>query len=191
MSQKVPSLHEEFPQFKNSLNKISINEDDINQFGLSSTDMKNRNRRTTSPRPKKRLTDIVDQLKNPLKVGTIVKLEPQPLPVVFKCIQKGFPECQTIFTSASEFELHQRLWHSNYIPYECKYCCKRFLQQNDCNVHSLGPKNIIFLNQFAYRRVNKKINGNRLFTTKLCEEKCTFVPEVSILRRADLRFWSS
>ena len=149
MSQKVPSLHEEFPQFKNSLNKISINEDDINQFGLSSTDMKNRNRRTTSPRPKKRLTDIVDQLKNPLKVGTIVKLEPQPLPVVFKCIQKGFPECQTIFTSASEFELHQRLWHSNYIPYECKYCCKRFLQQNDCNVHSLGPKNIIFLNQFA------------------------------------------
>ena len=109
--------------------KISINEDDINQFGLSSF----QNRRTFSPRPKKRLNDIVDQLKNPVKIETI-KIEPEP--TVFKCIQKGFAECGTIFKSMAELNLHQRLWHSSYIPYECKYCCKRFLQQSDCNDHS-------------------------------------------------------
>jgi len=63
---------------------------------------------------------------------------------VYSCDREAIgPYCSEHFKSERELELHQKLWHSNYVTSDCKHCLRRFENQTVLKQHAKSCNRVL------------------------------------------------
>jgi len=63
---------------------------------------------------------------------------------VYTCDREAIgPYCHEQFKSERELELHQKLWHSNYVTSDCKHCLRRYENQTVLKQHTKSCNRVL------------------------------------------------